>query len=157
MLALFALIVGVAAGGGITFLGFRLRSVRKKLLALQGSPELEKARLALKEANSELAEERKKLRDTETILADVLDAEGKVRGQLRLPGSLPKKPTTTPCGRLCNHAHFISSGKKVGASNTWSHGSWVCKAAQGIDCDEARDRFLDNENQCVMFERKKND
>jgi len=95
--------------------------------------------------------ERDELKET---LVAILDEDGNVRGQLRLPGETSppaKKPNRTPCGRLCAHAWFDKEEKTEG----YTYGTWRCVADGGRPTDYARPKFLDDENQCVMFERKK--
>lgn len=102
---------------------------------------------ALKEAQEEID----KRLELEQTLADILDEDGNIRGKLRLPGSLPKKPNKTPCGRLCKHA-FFDTREIVGDLH---HGDWRCLAGSGDIAKKARRMFLNDENQCVMFDRVK--
>lgn len=95
--------------------------------------------------------ERDELKET---LVAILDGDGNVRGQLRLPGEIPppaKKPNRTPCGSLCAHAWFDAKWKTADVHG----GLFRCEAGGGRITSLARPNFLDDEGQCVMFERKK--
>src|SRR5690606_9871086 len=68
---------------------------------------------------------------------EVLDAEGNVRGRLRLPGEL-RVPNRTPCGDLCRYAMRVD-------------GELECGASGGLPVEKARPQFLDASDQCAMF------
>lgn len=102
------------------------------------------AKLALQESRKAIAAKE----EAEEALIHILDADGNVRGRLALPGEVPKPPPTkTPCGDLCKHSFFIHDNR------TRNSGTWNCGANQGIECPISRPLFLDETNNCVMFER----
>jgi hypothetical protein len=114
---------------------FSILALMISAVALASSPK-DKDRAALKAAEFERDE-------LEKILVDILDADGNVRGQLRLPGKAPptpKKPNRTPCGDLCSHAWWDKKDNR-----------FRCSAGQGRITDHARGQFLDDEGQCVMY------
>jgi len=94
----------------------------------------------LSNARQELKTLQKEYDDVSMSLAEIVNQKGNVLHQLRLPGSC-KIPNKTPCGELCKLAFF-------------KDGIFNCRANKGIDARLSRDMFLDNNNQCVMFERK---
>jgi len=119
--------------------------------------ELKKATVALEKMTARADDLQEKLekaqQNNEHIEAIVELFNQNQTVQIRLPGKTVF-PNKTPCGKLCKHSMFVSSGNKVGASENTFHGMWACLADQGIDCDQARKKFLDASNQCVMFERQ---
>ena len=126
-----------------------IREQTKKLKAevTQASGDLGKARDELVEA---LGREKKATK----TLAEVVDGDGKVLAQLRLPGSKKKgqkPPITTPCGDMCKLA-FWKDGKKDYHGRLVGRG-WKCTAGQGSPCDDVRSKFVDSDGQCVLFER----
>ena len=106
------------------------------------------ARLALRESQKAIAAKD----EAESALIAILDDDGNVRGQLRLPGQIEKSPNTTPCGDLCAHASFVGDGRK--SVRGFTSGSWHCRAGQGAPVNTVRLRFL-HDNNCSMFERDK--
>jgi len=109
------------------------------------------ARLALRESQKAIAAKD----DAEHALISILDEDGNVRGRLALPGEVPEPPppppTKTPCGNLCRLAFFTPDGRLAGGGARY--GTWNCQAGQGAPCDSVRSKFLDDTNNCVMFER----
>lgn len=83
-------------------------------------------------------------RELETTLAQVVDKDNKVLVQLRLPGKQVDPPNRTPCGGLCVNGYWNKD-----------RSSWRCRAYQGYAATDARQNFLDGDNQCVMFEKVK--
>jgi len=115
------------------------RQMRKA--AREAAAELMEARGALEAARS-------RERHLEQTLAKVVDEDGKVLAQIRLPGKQMKNPPiTTPCGDMCKKAFF--SQAKPGSRN----GTWHCIAGMGRPCDQSRPKFVDAYGQCVLFER----
>ncbi len=106
------------------------------------------ARLALRESKKAVAAKD----EAESALVAILDEDGNVRGQLRLPGQVAKSPNTTPCGDLCAHSYFVQDGRRKG--HGFMSGIWHCKAGQGAPADTVRPKFL-HDNNCSMFERDK--
>lgn len=123
----------------------REQTKKLKLEVTQASGELDKAREELVEA---LGRE-KSLTKT---LAEVVDGDGNVLAQLRLPGKKQgRPPITTPCGDMCKLAFWRDGAKNF-------HGTvvglgWKCTAGQGSPCDDVRSKFEDADGQCVLFER----
>ena len=72
-----------------------------------------------------------------TTLAEVVDKDGSVLAQIRLPGKRVS-PNRTPCGGSCIHAF-------------WKANDWHCIADQGRQADYARPKFLDQNDQCIMY------
>lgn len=112
----------------------------------QASKDLLEAKGALEAAQSR----EKKL---VTTLAEVVDGDGKVLAQLRLPGAKKqgKQPCTTPCGDMCKLA-FWRDGMKDYHGRLVGRG-WKCTAGQGGPCDDVRRKFEDADGQCVLFVR----
>lgn len=106
------------------------------------------ARLALQETQRAIAGKD----DAEKALVAIIDDDGNVRGQLRLPGQVPKQPTTTPCGELCAHSLEVKGAQ---IQHEVYQVEWHCKANHGSTIGLARPLFLDETNNCVMFEREK--
>ncbi len=104
------------------------------------------ARLALQETQKAIA-----AKDVaEKTMIAILDDDGNVRGQLRLPGQIPKQPITTPCGELCAHSLEV---RGAALQRDVYLVEWHCKAHHGSPIGIARPEFLDETNNCVMFER----
>lgn len=118
---------------------------------------LGEAEESLKEAKDEIASYRKSIFETQKLLdaarsreeklektlAEVVDKDGGVLVELRLPGERVM-PNRTPCGELCKHALW---DKRVA--------KYRCMANQGIVTNHSREQFLDANNQCVMWEERK--
>jgi hypothetical protein len=85
-------------------------------------------------------------------LAQVVDEEGKVLHQIRLPGH-EARPNVTPCGPLCSHAFWRVDEKyrNKEAELRRRYGAWHCRAGANMKASNVRDEFLDGENQCAMF------
>jgi len=82
------------------------------------------ARLALQETQKAIA-----AKDVaEKTMIAILDDDGNVRGQLRLPGQVPKHPITTPCGELCAHSLEVRGRRFQGEVY---YVEWHCKANHG--------------------------
>lgn len=96
------------------------------------------------QARTELEDERARVRSLESTLAHVVDADGSVLAQIRVPGKVRRRPNRTPCGPLCKHGHWNDKRK-----------SYHCGANEGRDTSapSTREIFLDAKGQCVMFER----
>jgi hypothetical protein len=92
------------------------------------------------QARTELEAERARARSLESTLANVVDADGSVLAQIRIPGKVRRPPNRTPCGSLCAHAH-------------WHNKSYHCAANEGRETvSSTREMFLDDQGQCVMFQ-----
>lgn len=103
----------------------------------------------LRRAKGELEAALSREEALQQTMAEVVDKDGKVLAQLRIPGE-EVNPTTTPCGDMCKlayqrqkHDHY---GHVVGFY-------WACKANQDRRCDESRSKFLNAQNECVLFVR----
>ena len=111
----------------------------------QASKDLVEAKGALEAAQS-------REKNLVKTLAEVVDGDGKVLAQLRLPGEKVKLPITTPCGDMCKLAFQKKVYNRYG---DW-HGQmsdWCCTAGQGRPCDKVRKQFVDANGQCVLWER----
>jgi hypothetical protein len=93
--------------------------------------EARSATKALQEAKSELEDSRKR----EHVVAEVIDKDGAVLTQLRIPGR-KVQPNRTPCGS-CGRVYWI--GREV-----------MCGAARG-EVAGWRPHFLGSDNQCIHF------
>lgn len=117
----------------------------KLRLALPAAEEtIERQHKAIEDAQFQLAALRKENAELQTTLVEVLDPDKEVMYQIRVPGKRVDPPNRTPCGSLCRHSYWLEDTA-----------NWRCRAYQGYLADEARRHFLDADNQCVMFERKK--
>jgi hypothetical protein len=109
----------------------------------------------LDKARSELVEALGREKKLTTTLADVVDGDGTVLAQLRLPGSKKNKgkpPNKTPCGDMCKLAHYVKD-QKDSYGRIQRRGGWLCKAGQDRPCDDVRKKFEDADGQCVLWER----
>lgn len=115
-------------------------------VALPGAGEvIAQQRKEIEDAQWHLAALRKENEELQATLVEVLDPDKEVLHQIRVPGKrVDPPPNRTPCGSLCRHSYWLKATA-----------NWRCRAYQGYVADEARRHFLDADNQCVMFERKK--
>jgi len=99
---------------------------------------------------SQLEAENKKLG---LVIAELVDADGEVLHQIRLPGQ-EARPNVTPCGPLCAHAFWRVDEKyrNKDADLRRRYGKWHCRAGANMAAQNVRDEFLDRSNQCSMFE-----
>lgn len=126
-----------------------IRNQTKKL-----RDEVEGAAADLREAKGALEAARSREEYLEKTLAEVVDSDGEVLVQLRLPGEREMPPNKTPCGDMCKLAVFNQDKK-------WDHRMgryikaqvWVCVAGQNRPCDDVRSQFVGADGQCVLFER----
>lgn len=123
--------------------------IRTQTKKLKG--DVEKAAADLREAKGALEAARSREAGLEKTLAEVVDGDGIVLAQLRLPGERVKPPNRTPCGDMCKLAYREKVYNRYG---DW-HGKyqWKCKAGQGRPCDEVRKNFVDADGQCVLWIR----
>lgn len=142
----------------------RLALAEKSVSTIQDEirAQTQKLKQEVAEASGELSKARKEL--TEALgrekslvqtLAEVVDGDGTVLAQLRLPGSKKKgakPPNKTPCGDMCRLAHYAQALRN-GYGHVVRQGGWRCKAGQDRACDDVRKQFEDAEGQCVLFER----
>jgi hypothetical protein len=107
----------------------------------QAAGDLREARGALEAAQSREAR-------LEKTLAEVVDGDGTVLAQLRLPGrKMDRPPNKTPCGDMCKLSFFIRDRPNS------KNGTWRCVPGQGQVADKVRKQFEDANGQCVLFER----
>lgn len=86
------------------------------------------------------------------VLAELIDKDGEVLHQIRLPGH-EARPNVTPCGQLCSNAFWRVDEKyrHKEAELRRRYGTWHCKAGGNENASYARKQFLDGSNQCAMF------
>lgn len=113
--------------------------------------ESKKAAAELREAKGALEAARSREEYLEKTLAEVVDGDGEVLAQLRLPGKKVKPPNRTPCGDMCKLA-FWHKGTKDTYGRVRGSG-WMCTAGQGRPCDDVRKKFEDPDGQCVLWIR----
>lgn len=99
-------------------------------------------KIGLEEAKIELENSQKSEREMATTLAEIVDSDGSVLNQIRIPGRYKTPPNKTPCGKLCVNAYWSPSP---------SDKYWRCEAGEGRKAVVARENFLDAEGQCAMF------
>jgi len=114
--------------------------------------DVEQASADLVEASGALEAAQSRETKLTKTLADIVDGNGEVLAQLRLPGEQVEPPNKTPCGDMCKLAHHVER-----VVNRYGHlvvdGGWMCTAGQGRPCDDVRKQFVDAQGQCVLFER----
>lgn len=111
----------------------------------------EKTKADLTEVQGALEAARSREDKLQRTLAEVVDGDGTVLAQLRLPGEKVAPPNRTPCGDMCKLAYWHK-----GTKDSWGHhrgATWRCKAGQGQACDDVREQFVDGNGQCVLFIR----
>jgi len=107
-------------------------------------------KMGLEEARIELESSQKSEKAMATTLAEIVDFDGTVLSQIRIPGKQKTPPNKTPCGQLCGYALW---GNMVDANGNTLHG-WRCIADRGQTVESAREHFLDADSQCTMFQAK---
>jgi MoxR-like ATPase len=115
--------------------------------------EVEQASADLLEAKGALEAAQSREEALEKTLAEVVDGDGEILLQLRLPGEVRKAPVTTPCGDMCKLAFFKTWKARDKHGYQTQKSEWRCTAGQGRACDDVRKQFEDAQGQCVLWER----
>jgi hypothetical protein len=124
--------------------------IKKQTEALKG--EVTQASADLREASGALEAAQSREEELTKTLANIVDGDGEVLAQLRLPGEQVKPPIKTPCGDMCKLATRTKIYNHYG---NWEGkmSDWCCVAGQGRPCDKVRKQFVDAQGQCVLFVR----
>lgn len=109
----------------------------------QAQVEMQELKEGLEDAKVKLENSQKSEKEMAVTLAEIVDSDGSVLNQIRMPGKQIRPPNKTPCGDLCYNAQWNRSSS--------DRGSWRCHANQGIPVDTSREIFLDGNDQCSMF------
>ena len=114
--------------------------------------DVEQASADLLEASGALEAAQSRETKLTKTLADIVDGDGEVLAQLRLPGEQATPPIKTPCGDMCKLATRTKVFNRYG---DWQGkmSEWCCVAGQSRPCDKVRKQFVDAQGQCVLFER----
>jgi hypothetical protein len=114
--------------------------------------EVKQASAELLEASGALEAAQSREKMLVQTLAEVVDGDGEVLAQLRLPGKKGVSPNKTPCGDMCKLAFREKIYNRYGEWHG-KMGEWACMAGQGRPCDNVRKQFEDADGQCVLWER----
>lgn len=114
--------------------------------------EVKHASADLREAKGAWEAAKSREESLEKTLAEVVDGDGEVLAQLRLPGKQVKPPNKTPCGDMCKLA-FFKKQQADSYGRITRRASWFCTAGQGRPCDDVREQFVDAHGQCVLWIR----
>jgi len=124
----------------------KITNANEELNSLRSTIELSTKKL--KEANEELSLSKEREKKLEKVMAEIVDKNGAVLAQIRLPGKQIPPPNKTPCGKLCRFAKWSED------VNGKIDRQFRCHADQGKPVNYSRPLFLDANNQCTMFERE---
>ena len=124
-----------------------IRTQTKKLRT-----EVDKSVAEMREAKGALKAAQSREGGLEKTLAEVVDGDGTVLAQLRLPGKKVEPPNRTPCGDMCKLA-FYQEAKRDRYGDVRKRATWNCTAGQGLPCDQVRSQFVDGNGQCVLWVR----
>ena len=136
------MVTWIAVALGIVAVGATVsawKSKRYSLKALRAAKEMRRDHKQLSSALVTLVDDDGSVH----LRALAPDDEYEKRAGIKL--SAPKA-ILTPCGDMCKLAFWKDSHRS-------DIGGWRCKADQGRSCDSARPKFVDNDGECVHWER----
>jgi len=113
---------------------------------------MEKTKALMEHMRAELTASLSREQETAKVLAEIVDDDGTVLANIRLPGE-KIMPNRTPCGDMCKFSFWHTSRPHGTKTEKSRNGYWACRADQGRNVEYARSKFLDGNKQCVMWER----